>query len=69
MAKIVQHFCSNLLRFTGGKARAYERALAAPGILSVEDNRGCAWTVITVEEGSRADDLLKPLSMHRKEQP
>ena len=68
MPRIFQHFCSNLLTFTGTKADAYKRAREASGVIEVKDDRRCAWTVIIVEEGSLADELLKPLSMHRKEQ-
>jgi len=65
--KVVTHFCSNLLQYTGQKREAYERALKSEGIIQVNDTPKCAWTEIQVEAGSLADDLLKPLSMHRRE--
>lgn len=65
--KVVTHYCSNLLQFTGQKSEAYKRALKSKGVIEVKDDKKCAWTEVIVEAGSLADALLKPLSMHRRE--
>lgn len=48
-------------------AEAFKEALEADGIHEFRHDRFCAWTVVRVVLGSEADELLKALSIIRRE--